>query len=81
MINFNKIIIYMSLIIIYLGLSKALSPAGLNVQYVFNEESLKSIVKDKPVSLILIDTHSTGFAIKTHYHTELSTGLEAFKRS
>ena len=68
MINFNKIIIYMSLIIIYLGLSKALSPAGLNVQYVFNEESLKSIVKDKPVSLILIDTHSTGFAIKTHYH-------------
>lgn len=68
MINFTKIIIFISLIIVYLGLSKALSPTGLNINYVFNQESLSSIIKEKPVSLILIDTHSTGFAIKTHYH-------------
>lgn len=68
MLSFNKIIIYMTLIIIYLGLSKALSPAGLNVKYVFNNNSLSEITNDKPVSVVLIDTHSTGFAIKTHYH-------------
>lgn len=68
MINFNKIIIFISLIIVYLGLSKALSPTGSNIKYVFNTESLREIVQEKPISLILIDTHSTGFAIKTHYH-------------
>jgi hypothetical protein len=55
------------LTISYLGLAKALSPTEVGVQYVQNEKSFTKIMKGKSVSAILIDTHSTGFLIKTYY--------------
>ncbi|MBC75699.1 MAG: hypothetical protein CME64_06765 [Halobacteriovoraceae bacterium] len=65
--NLNKIIIYSLLLLTYLGLSKSLSPSEFGISYVFNEESLSSLIKGAPVSVILVDTHSTGFIIKTYY--------------
>ncbi|MCO4753123.1 MAG: hypothetical protein KC478_01505 [Bacteriovoracaceae bacterium] len=65
--NLNKLIIYCLLLLAYLGLSKSLSPSEFGISYVFNEESLSSLIRGAPVSVILVDTHSTGFIIKTYY--------------
>jgi hypothetical protein len=64
----NKVIIYVTLIFLYLGLSKSLSPSELGISYVNNQKSLSEIVRGQPLSVILIDVHSTGFIIKTYYH-------------
>ncbi len=66
--NMNKIIIYILLVLLYLGLSKSLSPSEYGVNYVFNNKSLEKIIGPGPVSVILTDIHSTGFIIKTYYH-------------
>jgi len=64
----NKLIIYIVLVLVYLGLSKSLSPSEFGVNYVFNQESLSKLIGAGPASVILTDTHSTGFIIKTYYH-------------
>lgn len=64
----NKVIIYILLVLAYLGLSKSLSPSELGVNYVFNEKGLEKLIGNGPVSVILTDVHSTGFIIKTYYH-------------
>ena len=64
----NKVIIYILLVLLYLGLSKSLSPSEYGVNYVFNKQSLEKIIGAGPVSVILTDIHSTGFIIKTYYH-------------
>ncbi|MCT4642043.1 MAG: hypothetical protein N4A33_07055 [Bacteriovoracaceae bacterium] len=80
MISFNKFILYIFLILIYLGLSKAISPTGNKINYILNDESLNNIFKSSPISVILIDAHSTGFIIKTHYHKyRVVTGYTGFK--
>lgn len=66
--NLNKALVYCALLLTYLGLSKSLSPSEFGISYVFNEESLANLVPGSPVSVILTDTHSTGFIIKTYYH-------------
>ncbi|MEX1100050.1 MAG: hypothetical protein WEB87_06470, partial [Bacteriovoracaceae bacterium] len=65
--NMNKALLYCALLLAYLGLSKSLSPSEFGISYVFNEESLSKLITGAPVSVILIDTHSTGFIIKTYY--------------
>lgn len=65
--NLNKALVYIALLLTYLGLSKSLSPSEFGISYVFNEESLSKLVSGAPVSVILVDTHSTGFIIKTYY--------------
>jgi hypothetical protein len=62
-----KFFLYFVLTISYLGLAKALSPSEVGVQYVQNEKSFAKILKGNSVSVILVDTHSTGFLIKTYY--------------
>lgn len=64
----NKIIVYILLVLAYLGLSKSLSPSELGVNYIFNEQSLEKLIGNGPVSVVLTDVHSTGFIIKTYYH-------------
>lgn len=64
----NKLIIYLLLLLVYLGLSKSLSPSEYGVNYVFNKESLAKLIGAGPASVILTDIHSTGFIIKTYYH-------------
>lgn len=66
--NMNRLIVYILLVLTYLGLSKSLSPSELGVNYVFNEEGLEQLIGRGPVSVILTDVHSTGFLIKTYYH-------------
>lgn len=62
-----KFFLYFILTIAYLGLAKALSPSEVGVQYLQNEKAFSKILKGNAVSVILIDTHTTGFLIKTYY--------------
>jgi len=63
-----KFFLYLILVIVYLGLAKALSPSELGVQYLQNERGFSKIVKLNTTStVILVDTHATGFLIKTYY--------------
>lgn len=62
-----KFFLYLVLTIAYLGLAKALSPSEVGVQYLQNERGFNKILKGNAVSAILIDTHTTGFLIKTYY--------------
>lgn len=62
-----KFFLYVVLTIAYLGLAKALSPSEVGVQYLQNEKGFSKILKGNSVSVILIDTHTTGFLIKTYY--------------
>jgi hypothetical protein len=62
-----KFFLYTILTIIYLGLAKALSPSELGVQYLQNERSFSKLIKGEQSTAILIDTHATGFLIKTYY--------------
>lgn len=62
-----KFFLYVVLTITYLGLAKALSPTEVGVQYLQNEKAFNKILKGNKVSAILIDTHTTGFLIKTYY--------------
>ena len=64
----NKVIVYILLVLAYLGLSKSLSPSELGVNYIFNEQALEKLIGNGPVSVVLTDVHSTGFIIKTYYH-------------
>lgn len=63
----QKILLYLILIITYLGLSKGLSPSELGMDYVPNERGLAKAFTGENVSIILIDMHATGFLIKTYY--------------
>lgn len=63
-----KFFLYLILVIVYLGLAKALSPSELGVQYLQNEKGFTKVMKGlSPTTAILIDTHATGFLIKTYY--------------
>lgn len=55
------------LTIIYLGLAKTLSPSEIGINYVQNEKALSKLIKASDATAILIDTHATGFLIKTYY--------------
>ncbi len=62
-----KFFLYLVLTICYLGLAKALSPSEMGIQYLQNEKAFSKILKNKTVTVILMDTHTTGFLIKTYY--------------
>lgn len=66
--NINKIVLYLVVILLYLGLSKSFSPSEFGINYVLNNQSLAKMVPGAPVTVILSDMHSTGFLIKTYYH-------------
>lgn len=72
-----KFFLYAMLIIIYLGLAKALSPSELGVHYLQNERGFTKLIKAPVVTAILVDTHATGFLIKTYYQKyRLITGYD-----
>lgn len=63
-----KFFLYIMLVILYLGLAKTLSPSELGVHYLQNEKGFPKLVRPGQSStFILIDTHATGFLIKTYY--------------
>lgn len=62
-----KFFLYCMLVIIYLGLAKALSPSEIGVHYLQNERGFSKLIKDPMATVILVDTHATGFLIKTYY--------------
>lgn len=62
-----KFFLYCMLVVLYLGLAKTLSPSELGISYLQNEKAFSKL-SDKPhVTFILIDTHVTGFLIKSYY--------------
>ncbi len=76
----NKLITYGILLILYLGLSKSLSPSEFGIKYVNSKESLSKNIPGSPVSVILTDIHSTGFIIKTYYHKyKVVYGFQSFE--
>lgn len=76
----NKVIIYGLLLLIYLGLSKSLSPNEFRIQYINNNQALADSIPGSPVSVILTDIHSTGFLIKTYYHKyKIVYGFQSYK--
>lgn len=62
-----KFFLYCMLVILYLGLAKTLSPSELGVHYLQNEKGFAKLSDNENSSFILIDTHVTGFLIKTYY--------------
>ncbi len=62
-----KFFLYAMLIIIYLGLAKALSPSEIGIHYLQNERGFSKLIKGDLATVILVDTHATGFLIKTYY--------------
>ncbi len=62
-----KFFLYTMLIIIYLGLAKTLSPSEIGVHYLQNERSFSKLIRGNLATVILVDTHATGFLIKTFY--------------
>lgn len=62
-----KFFLYSMLIIVYLGLAKALSPSEIGVNYLQNERGFSKLIKTPNSTVILVDTHTTGFLIKTYY--------------
>ncbi len=63
----RKTLLYLMLVVAYLGLSKALSPGELGMYYVPNAKGLSKAINGGSVSVILVDMHATGFIIKTYY--------------
>jgi len=62
-----KFFLYSVLMILYLILAKTLSPSEIGIHYLQNEKGFTKIIKGTPTTAILIDTHATGFLIKTYY--------------
>ncbi len=62
-----KFFLYSVLLILYLGLAKALSPSEIGVHYLQNERGFARLIKGPMTTVILVDTHATGFLIKTYY--------------
>lgn len=62
-----KFFLYVMLVIVYLGLAKALSPSELGVHYLQNEKGFAKLARNPNSTFILMDTHATGFLIKTYY--------------
>lgn len=62
-----KFFLYSVLMILYLILAKTLSPSEIGIHYLQNEKGFSKLIKDEPTTVILIDTHATGFLIKTYY--------------
>ena len=62
-----RFFLYTILVIMYLGLAKVLSPTEFGVQYLQNEKGFSKVFKGSQVTAILIDSHATGFLIKTYY--------------
>jgi len=62
-----KFFIYSMLVVLYLGLAKTLSPSEMGISYLQNEKSFAKITNKPHVTFILIDTHVTGFLIRTYY--------------
>lgn len=63
----NRVITYFFLLLLYLTLSKSLSPSDLSLNYINDQSNLDTLIVGSPVSAILADIHSTGFIIKTYY--------------
>ncbi len=64
----NKFLLYGLLLLIYLGLSKSLSPNEFGIKYINSNKALSELIPGTTISVILTDIHSTGFIIKTYYH-------------
>jgi hypothetical protein len=63
----HKLVLYVSLILAYLGLSKLLSPSELGMDYISNEAAMSKVFPGENVSAILLDMHATGFFMDTYY--------------
>lgn len=63
----GRVLYYVLLILIYLGIAKGLAPSEFGIDYIRSNRDLSKLIPGAPITAVLIDTHSTGFIIKTYY--------------
>jgi len=63
----KKISIYIVLILVFLALSKSFSPSEQNSIKIPNERVFSDLFLGAPLSIILVDSFTAGFLIKTFY--------------
>lgn len=63
----NKFSFYILLILIFLGISKSFSPSEKRTIHLENEKVYVNIFHESPMTLILLESFSVGFIIKTYY--------------
>ncbi len=64
----NKISLYVFLILVYLGLSKSFSPTETRSPFLADQSVFDSYFQGAPLTVILLDSISSGFLIKTYLH-------------
>ncbi|MDA8792792.1 hypothetical protein N9N67_06070 [Bacteriovoracaceae bacterium] len=62
-----KIILYISILLLYIILAKGFSPNQFGVKYVNNLNDISNLIEKAPASMYLIDQHSIGTFVKTYY--------------
>lgn len=63
----NKISLYILLILLFLALSKSFSPSSQGAPYVVDERVFSNFFEGSPITVILVDSFTTGFLIKTYF--------------
>ncbi len=64
----NKISLYILLILIFLAMSKSFSPSSQGAPFVVDERVYSNFFQGAPLSVVLVDSFTTGFLIKTYFH-------------
>ncbi len=64
----NKISFYVFLILVYLGISKSFSPTETETPFLINKNAYDNYFQGAPLTVILTDSISSGFLIKTYLH-------------
>jgi hypothetical protein len=59
---------YTLVILAYLGLAKPLNEQNRSLPFLHSIEQLQYIIPESPITIVLEDSFTTGFFIKTYYH-------------
>ena len=62
----SKVLVYLLLILFYLGVSKSLNPSRNNTLFIKDKYALANYFNSKPMSVILIDVKEVGLFMKTY---------------
>ena len=63
----KKISIYITLVLLYLALSKSFTPSEQDILYIPSHDALSSSFEGSPLTVILLDQFVTGVLAKTYY--------------
>ncbi len=64
----DKVALYLLFLLIYVGLAKSLSINERGIISISDKQEIAKLIQDSPMSIILINMHTTGFLVKSYYH-------------